>query len=347
MQAAIFEGPGQLTIKENHPKPSIYKPDQALIRVTGVGICGTDLHILQEPPVHPARAGIVLGHEFTGVIEELGDEVRGFDVGESVLIDPHPGCGYCAECRRARPDQCITLYSTSGEEGHPDTVGIFSDGAMGEYTIVSRQSLYKVDKAVPSPIAALAEPLACVVNATGKLKPQPGDFAVILGAGPIGLIFSSLLLAGGVSKLVVSEPSEYRRNAAKSIGADIVVHPDDLMSTLEREMPQGADIAVEAVGSLLPQAIRIARSGGRVMQFGHDETANPQIPLGEMLKKELVIYGAFIGRFSFEKTARIMESGKLPLDKIVSHTMPLSRVHEAIDLLRAGQALKVILQPGS
>jgi threonine dehydrogenase-like Zn-dependent dehydrogenase len=170
---------------------------------------------------------------------------------------------------------------------------------------------------------------------------------VILGAGPIGLLFSSLLLAGGVSKLVVSEPSEYRRNAAKAIGADIVVHPDDLMSTLEREMPQGADITVEAVGSLLPQAIRIARSGGRVMQFGHDETANPQIPLGEMLKKELVIYGAFIGRFSFEKTARIMESGKLPLDKIVSHTMPLSRVHEAIDLLRAGQALKVILQPGS
>jgi (R,R)-butanediol dehydrogenase/meso-butanediol dehydrogenase/diacetyl reductase len=183
---------------------------------------------------------------------------------------------------------------------------------MGEYTIVPRQSLYKVDKSVPSHIAALAEPLACVVNATGKLKPQPGEFAVILGAGPIGLLFSSLLLAGGVSKLVVSEPSEYRRNAAKAIGADIVVHPDDLMSTLEREMPQGADITVEAVGSLLPQAIRIARSGGRVMQFGHDETANPQIPLGEMLKKELVIYGAFIGRFSFEKTARIMESGEAP-----------------------------------
>jgi threonine dehydrogenase-like Zn-dependent dehydrogenase len=117
----------------------------------------------------------VLGHEFTGVIEELGDDVQGFDVGESVLIDPHPGCGYCAECRRARPDQCITLYSTSGEPGHPDTVGIFSDGAMGEYTIVPRQSLYKVDKSVPSHIAALAEPLACVVNATGKLKPQPGN----------------------------------------------------------------------------------------------------------------------------------------------------------------------------
>jgi threonine dehydrogenase-like Zn-dependent dehydrogenase len=88
MQAAIFEGPGKLTIKDNHPKPSITKPDQALIRVTGVGICGTDLHILQEPPVHPARTGIVLGHEFTGVIEELGDDVQGFDVGESVLIDP-------------------------------------------------------------------------------------------------------------------------------------------------------------------------------------------------------------------------------------------------------------------
>lgn len=347
MQAAIFEGPGKLTLKNDHPVPTLSRPDQALIRVTGVGICGTDLHILQVPPAHPAKRGIVEGHEFTGVIEALGDDVRGFAVGEKVLIDPHPGCGVCAECRRGRPDRCIPLYETSGEPGHPDTIGLFSDGAMAEYVVVPRQSIYKVDQSVPDHIAALAEPFSCVINAADKIRVQPGEYVVILGAGPIGLLFTALLHAYGASKLIVSEPSEYRRAAARDVGADIAVHPDELPAAMEREMPEGADVAVEAVGPLLAQAIRLVRSGGRVLQFGHDETVNPEVPVGEMLKKEVAIFGAFIGRYSFDKAARIMESGKLPLDRIVSHQLPLSKVHEAIDMLRAGKALKVVLKPGS
>jgi threonine dehydrogenase-like Zn-dependent dehydrogenase len=347
MQAAIFEGPGALVLKDDHPRPRITRPDQALIQVTGVGICGTDLHMLQVPPAHPARRGIVEGHEFTGIVAELGDAVEGFSVGEAVLIDPHPGCGVCAECRRGRPDRCLPLYATSGEPGHPDTVGIFSDGAMAEYVLVPRQSLYKVSPSVPSHIAALAEPFACVINASGKLGVQPGDFVVILGAGPIGLLFTAMMRANGASKLIVSEPSEYRRSAAADVGADIVVHPDELDAVMGREMPQGADVAIEAVGPLLPQAISLVRSGGKVLQFGHDETVNPAVPVGDLLKKEVVVYGAFIGRYSFERAARIMESGKLPLERIVSHRMPLSKVHEAMDLLRAGKALKVVLTPGA
>jgi len=100
------------------------------------------------------------------------------------------------------------------------------------------------------------------------------------------------------------------------------------------------------VGPLLPQTIKMARAGGRVLQFGHDETVNPEIPVGEMLKKEITVFSGFIGRYSFEKTARIMESGKLPLDVIVSHRMPLSKVHEGIELLREGKGLKIVLEPG-
>jgi len=344
MQAVVFNGPGDLVLMERE-KPSLKNANEALIRVTGVGICGTDLHILQVPPAHPAKKGIILGHEFTGVIEELGSGLEGFSVGESVLIDPHPGCGVCAECRRGRPDRCIPLYDSSPEEGHPDTIGIFSDGAMTSYVVVPRQSLYKVDSSVPSHIGALAEPLACVVNATDMIKIQPGEYAVILGAGPIGLLFASLLKAGGASKLIISEPSEYRRKAAVSVGADLVVKPEELESVLAREMPDGPDVVVEAVGPLLPLAIQLARTGGRVLQFGHDESISPEIPVGELLKKELTIHGAFIGRYSFEKAARIMESGKVPLEKIVSHRLPLSKVHEGLDILRAGEGLKIILEP--
>lgn len=344
MKAAVFEGPGKLTLTER-PKPQLTRDDQALVKVEGVGICGTDLHILQVPPAHPAKAGIIEGHEFTGRIEELGSAVTGFEVGETVLIDPHPGCGVCEECRRGYPDHCTNLYATSGEPGHPDTLGLFSDGAMTSYVAVPQTSLYKVSADVPPHIRALAEPLACVVNATNKLKVQPGEYVVILGAGPIGLLFTALMAANGASKIIVSEPSEYRRMAAGEVGADIVVHPDELQSTVEATMGEGPDVVVEAVGPLLPTAVKLVRTGGKVMQFGHDESVTPEMPVGDLLKKEVVLYGSFIGKHSYEKVARIMESGKLPLDRIVSHRMPLSKVHEAIDMLRAGQALKVVLTP--
>jgi 2-desacetyl-2-hydroxyethyl bacteriochlorophyllide A dehydrogenase len=346
MKAAVFESIGHLVIKDVE-KPTLRKSTDALIKVKGVGICGTDLHILQDPPAHPAKMGNILGHEFTGEIAELGDEVFGFSVGEQVLIDPHPGCGVCNECRRGFPDHCIQLYESCEEEGHPDTIGIFSPGAYTSYTVVPRQSLYKIDPKVPTKIAALAEPLSCVVNACGKLGVQPGDFVVILGAGPIGLLFTMMMKANGASKIIVSEPSETRRQAAAECGADIVVNPlkQDLEEIVARETGEGADVCIEAVGPLLPLAVRLVRAGGNVLQFGHDETVNPEIPVGEMLKKEVKIHGAFIGKYSFEKTIRIMESGKLPLEKVVSHVLPLSEIHTGLDMLIKGEGLKIIITP--
>ena len=345
MIGAVFKGEGRLVF-EDRRKPVLENDTDALIKVTGVGICGTDLHILQVPPAHPAKKDIILGHEFTGQIVEVGKGIPDFEPGESVLIDPHPGCGQCAACKRGEPDRCIPLYTT-GEPGHPNTIGIFSDGAMTSYVIVPRESLYKVNPGVPSHIAALAEPLSCVVNAFDKLQMRPGESVVVLGAGPIGLLFTSLFKAAGASKLIVSEPAEFRRKTVKECGATTVVDPthDDLEAVIRRELPDGPNIVVEAVGPLLPQAIELVGGHGRVLQFGHDESVEPAVPVGTMLKKEVVIYGAFIGRHSFERTAAIMESGILPLDTIVSHRLPLSKVHEGLELLRQGKGIKVILEP--
>lgn len=346
MLAAVFEGNGQLVLKDR-PKPVLKNDTDALIKVTGVGICGTDLHILQVPPAHPAKLGVVLGHEFTGEIVEVGNQITDFTPGESVLIDPHPGCGVCQECKRGNPDICIPLIASSGEPGHPSTIGIFSDGAMTSYAIVPRESLYKVSSSVPSHIRALAEPLSCVINAVNKLKVQPGDNVLVLGAGPIGLLFTSLLKANGASKLIVAEIADYRKEAAKDCGATIVVDPkkEDLSAIVARETDGGPDIVVEAVGPLLPQAIELVKTRGTVLQFGHDETVNPAIPVGVMLKKEVQILGAFIGRYSFDRTAKVMESGALPLERIVSHRLPLSKVHEGLNLLRQGKGIKIILEP--
>lgn len=346
MLAAVFEGNGQLVLKDR-PKPVLKNDNEVLIKVTGVGICGTDLHILQVPPAHPAKKGSILGHEFTGEIVEVGSQVPDFKPGEAVLIDPHPGCGVCRECKNGHPDHCIPLIEASGEPGHPATIGIFSDGAMTSYAVVPRHSLYKISPDVPSHIRALAEPLACVVNGINKVKVQPGETVLVLGAGPIGLFFTCLIKASGARKLIVSEISAYRREAARDCGADIIVDPnnEDLAAVVRRETDGGPDVVVEAIGPLLPQAIELVGSGGRILQFGHDESANPAIPIAEILKKELHIFGAFIGKFCFEKTARIMESGALPLERIVSHRLPLSKIHEGIELLHQGKAIKVILDP--
>lgn len=148
---------------------------------------------------------------------------------------------------------------------------------MTSYVTVPAHSLYKISKEVPPYIAALAEPLACVVNAADKVKVQPGDNVVILGAGPIGLIFNCMFKASGVSKLIVSEVSEYRRKIASECGATIVVDPnnEDLRSMVEKETNGGADLVVEAVGPLLNECINLVRAGGKVIQFGHNKLVHP------------------------------------------------------------------------
>jgi len=347
MLAAVFESEGKLVLKER-PVPKVTKTTDVLIKVTGVGICGTDLHILQVPPAHPAKKGIIQGHEFTGIVAEKGSDVKGFTTGDHVLIDPHPGCGQCEMCRKGFPDRCIPLIEASDEPGHPATIGIFSDGAMASYAVVPHYALYKVDPKVPSHLAALAEPLACVLSASRKLDVQPGDSAVVLGAGPIGLLFTAVLKKSGASQVIVSEPSDYRRNVALEIGATRVVNPlkKDLHNiVVEQTRGIGADIVVEAYGPLLVEAINLARCNGVVLQFGHDELAEPKVPLREIVKKELTIHGGFIGRFSFDKVARILEGGDMPLEKIASHRMPLKDVHKGLELLRKQQALKIILEP--
>ncbi len=346
MKAAVFEGNGKLVLTDR-PQPKVMKPTDVLLRVQGVGICGTDLHILQVPPAHPARLGIIQGHEFTGEVVEVGSAAGEFSPGDQVIVDPHPGCGQCAQCRNGFPDQCITLIAASGEPGHPGTIGIFSDGGFATHVIVPFYGLYKLRKHVPTHLAALAEPLACVLHSVGKLGVKPGDSVVVLGAGPIGCLFTAVLRAAGASPLIVAEPSAYRREKAKQCGATRVVDPtkEDLAAIVREETGDGADVVVEAVGPLLVTAMHLARFAGTVLQFGHDELAEPKVPMKDIIKKELTIRGGFIGRYSFSRVARILESGALPLDVVVTHRMPLADVHKGLDLLRKQLALKVVIEP--
>ena len=336
---------GKLVLKDR-PKPELKKDTDALIKVTGVGICGTDLHILQFPRLTRQGKTLFWDMNLPGKSWRSAAEYLTLRPGTPVLIDPHPGCGVCEACKNGNTDICIPLIAASGEPGHPATIGIFSDGAMTSYAIVPRESLFKVDPKVPSHIRALAEPLACVLNATNKLKAQPGDSVLVLG-GPHRIAVHRR--AEGQWGLQGHRIRDFRlsQRGCRGPRATLVVDPrkEDLEAIVKRETGGGPNIVVEAVGPLLPQAIKLVGHRGTVLQFGHDETANPTIPVGVMLKKEVQILGAYIGRYSFERAAKVMESGQLPLDKIVSHRLPLSRVHEGIELLRQGKGLKIVLEP--
>jgi len=320
MKAIVFKKPG-LYVYEDRPMPKISNPDDVLIKVLGVGICGTDLHVLMDPPKHPAKPDIIFGHEFCGEVAEVGSAIDWLKPGDKVIVDPHPPCGNCKHCRSDRPEMCTTLYcqqDTPWPE-HGLTRGLFQDGALTSYICVPAHSVYKIAKDTPFQLATLAEPLSCVGYAIEKLNIQAGDTVCIIGAGPMGLLFASMAKANGATKIIVSEPYEYRREKALRCGATRVVDPrkEDLKEVcLEETDGIGVDHSIEAVGDMLQTAIDVIRSNGKVIMFGHDETAMPPIRLADIVRKEAQIFGGFLGKYYFEKTARIIESGILPLKKL-------------------------------
>ena len=196
MKSIIFKKPGVYAY-EDRPVPQIKNPDDVQIKVLGVGICGTDLHVLMDPPKHPAKPDIIFGHEYCGEVVAVGSAVKSLKPGDKVIVDPHPPCGHCENCRSDRPGQCTTLYSQQDTPWpeHGVTRGLFADGALCSYTCVPAQSVYKIDNKTPYQLAALAEPLSCVGYAIEKLKIQAGDTVCVLGAGPMGLLFAAMAKA--------------------------------------------------------------------------------------------------------------------------------------------------------
>ena len=223
MRAAVFKGEGKLVIEER-PVPEIKHPHEVLLAVKGVGICGTDLHILEVPPRMPATKDIIMGHEFCGEVVEVGSEVTAIKVGDKCAVDQNAPCGHCTECRNGFPNACLTVHSAP-IPGFADTPGIFHDGALAKYIVIWDYMLYPVLGSVNWHHLAITETVACAVNAVRKANPRIGETVVVLGAGPVGLLIISMLKQSG-TKVIVSEPTAQRRNMTQKVGADISINPN-------------------------------------------------------------------------------------------------------------------------
>lgn len=345
MLAAVFKGEGKLVL-EDRPVPQVKGPTDVLIAVKGVGVCGTDLHILEVPPRHPATVDVIMGHEFCGEVVETGTQVTNCRPGDRVVMDQNAACGHCEECRRGFPNACLTVFSAP-VPGFCDTPGIFHDGALAKYIVVPDYMVYQVGTSVPWQHMAITETVACAFNALRKASPEMGETAVVLGAGPVGLLLTSMLKSSGV-RVITSEVAPARARVAERIGADLVVNPRDqnLIEIVNDETEgHGADIVMEAVGPLLNECIELARFGGRVVLFGHDELARPAVPQALIMRKELQMFGVFLTKFTFVPSIRLLGQGVLPMDEIVSHVLPLGDIFEAHEMMKAGDAIKVVIDP--
>jgi threonine dehydrogenase-like Zn-dependent dehydrogenase len=319
---------------QTRPRPVLADPGDVLVQVEACGICGTDLHILEDPPGHPANQGVVLGHEMVGVVVERGPSALGVAVGDRVVVSPNLSCGSCTECKRGLFSACENF----------STVGIFRDGALADLVSVPSRACHVISAELPRRTAALAEPLSCVLNGVQQAQPQPGQVAVVLGAGAIGLLFLAVLQQAGV-RCVVVEPSQPRRHAAERMGAWQVVDPTavDLAATVHSLTRDGVDLAVDAVGSLLPAALDVVRPRGRVLLFGMNSRARGEIAQNVITRKELVVFGTYVGDFTFPDAVRLLESGLLDLDPIVSHWLSLDRLQDGLAALADGSAVKVVI----
>ena len=336
MRAAVFRGEGRLALEEV-AVPRVERPDDVLLEVEAAGICGTDLHILHVPPGMTAEPGVVMGHEYTGRVVEVGGAVAGFGPGDRVVVDPNVTCGGCGYCRRGAANMCSEVYA----------LGIHANGGLARYSVAPAGALHRIPDDMPPNRAVLTEPLACVVHGVDRLGSRPGDSAVVLGAGPIGLLFTQLLLAAGVAPLIAVEPAATRRARALANGAHVAVDPgtEDLDEVVRRETGIGADLAVDAVGTQLDRALSLLRRGGTALIFGQNEDSRVGFRAFDVSRYEMSIVGSHIAPFCFPRAVDLLARDAVDSEKLVSHRMGLGQVHEGLGLLRAGEAVKVVVDP--
>ena len=345
MTGAVFKGDGELVL-EKRPIPKLENPGDVLVQVEAVGICGTDVHILRVPPVHPATRDVILGHEFAGRIAEVGSAVENVAVGDPVAVDPNAPCGHCDMCQGGYPNACEVIKSCP-VPGFFNTRGIFRDGSMARYIVYPATEVHKIAPHVSLAHAAVIEPLAVALNGLEKIPLRIGETVVVLGGGPIGLMFAGLAKRTG-GRVIVSEPIPMRREAAVALGVDLVVDPmqEDLEEVVKAETDgKGADVVGDFVGNMLDVAVEIAGFGGRIVVGGCQENARPAISQVWVLMRELMIVGAVLPKYTFLRAIKVLEQELLPMDIIVSHQLPLSRVHEGFQLVREGKAIKVVFCP--
>jgi len=342
MRALVKREPGAAPVLEERPDP-VPAPEEALLAIHAVGICGTDLHILDD--VYPHASPLIPGHEFAASIVGLGADVRGWQLGDRVIGELHVGaCLQCEVCRSGNPQICPSKRA----------LGTWTDGAFAELVAIPAWLLHRTPDRLSDPAATLIEPAACAWHGLFERSHlDAGDRVLVVGHGPIGLLSAHLAATAGAAQVIVvgrSRRGTARLQCARALGYEVL---DASTEDVEREVDRltggrGVDLAVETAGAeeSLSLCVGACRRGGRVAVLGLSGRATVPLPWDRALQHDLTLAFSFSSRASSWKAALAADAAHpLPAEVLLTYVLGIEDFAAGFDAVRSGRAVKVVLKP--
>lgn len=332
MKAVLFKKPKMLQIKDIDV-PTI-TDGEVLVRNKYAGFCGTDLHIfngdfLSEYPLIP-------GHEFCGIVEKIGVDVKNFNVGDKVVISPNICCNKCYYCNINQQNFCENFGG----------YGVTENGGFAQYSKILASNLIKIEN-MDMKEAAMLEPLACVIYGLNKVKANYGEKALIFGAGPIGIIILQLLRISKLSNITVVEIDKKKEEICMKFGADnFLINNDKLDKNLKEISNNGFDIIIDATGQakICEQIFQYANNNARILLYGVCEM-NSKISISPFLiyRKDLSAYGAFSYNRTMPAAIELVKNKKIHLKELISHEYGLVDFEKVLNTAIKGSFSKILI----
>ncbi len=331
MKVAVIEKAKSIVLKD-FPVPEV-QDNEVLIRVMSSGICGTDVHIFRGE--YLGSYPIIPGHEFSGIVERVGVKVVRFKQGDHVSVEPNISCGNCNACLSNRQNFCENWKG----------VGVTMPGGMAEYVVVPENAAFGIGD-LSFDEASFVEPLSCVLHGVERTGVSLGDRILIIGAGPIGILLSMVIQLQGAFEITQIDKNESRLALARTSGA----YRTEV--SLEEIGKEKYDVVVDATGvpALMNQTLTFVRSGGKILLFGvPPQNSNLSFPAFSFFEKGVSVYSSYTSVRNTIQTIRLMNSGKIDVEPLISHNLPLEKFLHGVELIEAGLegVLKVLIHPNN
>lgn len=333
MRQVVLTGIKKMAMTEI-PNPLTVGPDEVIIKTSTIGVCGSDIHYYAEGKIgtQVVQYPFPVGHECSGIIEKAGDKVTNVKVGDLVVVDPSVHCGHCDQCLAGRPHTCRNNRFL----GCPGQL----DGCLADYIVMPSFTCFPVTGKMNAVQAALIEPLTIGVYTVKLAQIQnKKTTAGIFGAGPIGLSVLFKLLADGIADITVIEPLEYRLKKAKEIGAGFLINPEteNVENAVKNQHELLLDVVFEASGKqdAVTNAVKILKPGGKLVLVGIPPDAKYTFDMDLMRRKELTVINVRRQNHCVEEAIELVVSGKIDIEKMVTHHFPLEETPMAFEIVEA------------
>lgn len=344
MKALVMKDVGRVEM-EQLPIPHVKDPDDVLLRINAVGICGSDIKIIEGK--HHYRPNTVLGHEFCGEVVEVGSHVHHVKLGDRVAVDNNIRCGFCDFCRMGLTSQCVDIKTSA--------LGVMRNGGYAEYCLVPEKQCFVLPDEIDDVLGTQVETLATVVNGMNTLQMLPYDYVMVIGFGPIGYLFAQFA-KNIAAKVAVTEIDPYRIEIARRCGLT-VWNPNEVdvvQKITEFTYGRKADIVIEATGNGFEQALKCVTPGGKVLPFGMDSSITATVIPNEITRWATKILGLYLGQNTMVPSIRIFRENRLNMEPFFTKVIPLDDGISAFEDLgldmktlerHTKRAMKIVMKP--